>query len=231
MLETVLIVEDDADIVIALSLLVQDLGFAVETATDGMRGLELALEKDYVLMLLDLMLPKLEGVEVCKRVRAVKKFLPIIALTSVNEELSKVLLLELGADDYITKPFSNRELKARIKTVLRRTQAVPSAPEAVTKVTYRELTIELELRRVYIRGALVDLTASEFDLLALLASRPGQPFSREAINESLYGYSIDGYDDSLNSRINRLRGKLELDRQNPEYLITVRGIGYRLGEP
>jgi DNA-binding response OmpR family regulator len=190
------------------------------------------LEAEYRLVILDLMLPGLDGFEVCKRIRAEKGQLPILMLTAKSEELDKVLGLELGADDYITKPFSIRELLARVKTVLRRTAAF-SESAAGTKgktIEHGLLRIEPEKRIVTVGGKRIDLTAKEYDLLVLFASSPGRAFNRQQLLDSVWGYQFEGYHHTVNSHINRLRSKIEEDPAEPRYIKTVWGYGYRFVE-
>lgn len=223
-----LIVEDDPDVrqVVAEQLALID--FESDTAADGVTGSKMAIDEHYDLLVLDLNLPRLEGVEVCKQVREHKKNMPIIILSTRDDEMSKVLLLELGADDYVSKPFSAAEFKARVKAVLRRTenQADVEGESGKENFTFKDLSIDFIRRRVSLNGAAVDLTAREFDLLAKLVSDPGRPFSREELNQELYGYDISAYEKSINSYINRIRAKLEPNAAEPIYILTVRGVGY-----
>jgi DNA-binding response OmpR family regulator len=175
------------------------------------------------------MLPGLEGFEVCKRIRAEKGRLPILMLTAKSEELDKVLGLELGADDYITKPFSIRELLARVKAVLRRTAAYGDSgakPEGKI-LEHGQLRIDLEKRTVTVAGKKIDLTAKEYDLLVLFACSPGRAFNRQQLLDSVWGYQFEGYHHTVNSHINRLRNKIEEDPAQPRYIKTVWGYGYR----
>jgi two-component system alkaline phosphatase synthesis response regulator PhoP len=228
----VLVVEDDPKIVELLELHLADIGLSTEAASSGNRGLKRALEAEYRLIILDLMLPGLDGFEVCKRIRAEKGQLPILMLTAKSEELDKVLGLELGADDYITKPFSIRELLARVKTVLRRTAAF-SEDAAGTKgktIEHGPLRIDLEKRIVTVGGKRIDLTAKEYDLLVLFASSPGRAFNRQQLLDSVWGYQFEGYHHTVNSHINRLRSKIEENPAEPRYIKTVWGYGYRFVE-
>ena len=229
MSDKVLIIDDDPDLVDALVKQISGLGLTPEACFDGQSGLEKALSGDYALVILDIMIPKLEGVEVCKRIRAADKYLPVIMLSARADEVSKVLLLELGADDYITKPFSADELKARIKTVLRRASNEHQHVET-EKLVIGELVIDFVKRKLLREDFEVELSAGEFDLLAMLASKPGRPFTREEINEFLFGYNVEGYDDNVTRRVNRIRAKIEKDPANPEIILTVRGVGYKFAE-
>jgi DNA-binding response OmpR family regulator len=228
----VLIIEDDPDIADLVEIHLKDLGFATEHANDGPDGLEKALSNEYDLVILDLMLPKLDGFEVCKKIREEKKTLPILMLTSKSEELDKVLGLELGADDYLTKPFSLRELMARVKAIIRRVDAVKkeSFGDETKEVVFEALIINPEKRKVTLSGKVIELTAKEFDLLALLAAHPGRAYSRQELLDIVWGYQFDGYDHTVNSHINRLRSKLETNPSDPKYIKTVWGVGYRFVE-
>ena len=231
--EKILIVEDDPDIADLLELNLRDAGYRTELAKNGLDGARMALENDFDLVCLDIMLPKLDGMEVLKRIREEKKTLPVLMLTAKSEELDKVLGLELGADDYITKPFSLRELLARVKAILRRVSAVKQAASSddQTEIHIPGLSIFLEKRKIILHGNPVDLTAKEFDLLALFATHPGRAYSRQELLDIIWGYQFDGYDHTVNSHINRLRSKIEHDPSNPTYVKTVWGVGYRFVEP
>lgn len=232
--KTVLVIEDDPNIAELLEIHLKDLGCELVGAEDGVSGLEKFHEQEYVLIILDLMLPKLDGLEVCKRIRAENKYTPILMLTSKSEEMDKVLGLELGADDYITKPFSIRELIARVKAIFRR---IDADREEVTEQTpaqvldFGELVIHLEKRKVLLQNKPVDLTAKEFDLLVLFASNPGRAYNRQELLDLVWGYQFDGYDHTVNSHINRLRNKIERDSSEPRYIKTIWGVGYSFAEP
>ena len=229
----ILIVEDDPDLGKLLQIHLNDLGYEVEIATDGQTGLDRALKGGVSIVILDIMLPKLDGFEVCKRIRAQDRSLPILMLTSKSEELDKVLGLELGADDYITKPFSIRELIARVKAIFRRIEVVQEETQAVEPrvLEFGDLNVDLEKRRVNLRGNLLELTAKEFDLLVLFAENPGRAYSRQELLDLVWGYQYSGYSHTVNSHINRLRNKIEVDPASPRYIKTVWGHGYRFAEP
>lgn len=230
----ILIVEDDPEIAELVEINLNDAGYRTERARDGIDGLNKALNNDYLLVILDLMLPRLDGFEVCKRIREEKKTLPILMLTSKSEEFDKVLGLELGADDYLTKPFSLRELMARVKALIRRMDAVKqeiTADGKPAEMRFGDLVINTEKRKVTLAGETIDLTAKEFDLLALFASHPGRAYSRQELLDIVWGYQFDGYDHTVNSHINRLRSKIEKDPSNPTFIKTVWGVGYRFVEP
>ncbi len=230
----ILIIEDDPHISELLEIHLGDLGYQLKHAADGVAGVEKFEEDEYALVILDLMLPKLDGFEVCKKIRAQNNFTPILMLTSKSEELDKVLGLELGADDYITKPFSIRELMARIKAIFRRMEADKEQATGNAKskeLIFGDLKIYLDKRKVLLDKAPIDLTAKEFDLLALFASNPGRAYSRQELLDIVWGYQFDGYEHTVNSHINRLRSKIEQDPANSKYIKTVWGIGYSFVEP
>ena len=227
----ILIVEDDPDICDLVEIHLNGIGYELDRAGDGEAGLLKIEQNEYALVLLDLMLPKLDGLEVCKRTREINKQLPIVMLTSKSEELDRVLGLELGADDYITKPFSFRELTARVKALLRRAGSVAEVdPESPRHLSYGQLSIDLENRKVLGKGERIDLTAKEFELLALLASHPGRTYSRDELLDLIWGVQFSGYEHTVNSHISRLRSKIEPDPSNPVYILRVWGVGYRFAE-
>ncbi|MEM6344359.1 MAG: response regulator transcription factor [Bacteroidota bacterium] len=232
-MKKVLVVEDDRDMVQLLEIHLKDLDCELDLAYDGQTGLEKALSYDYDLMVLDVMLPGPDGLEICRQVRAREKSNPILMLTARSEEIDKVLGLEMGADDYLTKPFSIREFLARVKALFRRVerfqpQASADQPESV--LSFGELMIDLDKRKVTIKGQRVELSPKEFDLLGLLAANPGKSYDRARILNLVWGYDFEGYEHTVNSHINRLRRKIEPDLQNPTYILTSWGIGYRFNE-
>lgn len=230
----VLIIEDDPNIADLVEIHLNDLGYELDCATDGLTGLEKFEHNPYALIILDLMLPKLDGLEVCKRIREQNKYTPILMLTSRSEELDKVLGLELGADDYITKPFGIREFIARVKAIFRRLEAdkEKSSQQAQKKeLIYDDLVINLEKRKVTLSGESVDLTVKEFDLLTTFAAHPGRVYSRQELLDLVWGYQFDGYDHTVNSHINRLRNKIEKNASEPQLIKTVWGVGYSFVEP
>jgi len=229
----VLIIEDDRDISNLVAINLKGLGLACEIASDGATGLAKARTGAYALIILDLMLPELDGVEVCKGIRKEQSAVPILMLTAKSEELDKVLGLELGADDYVTKPFGIRELMARIKALLRRSETETAKPGQFSDETASVggIVMDFAKRKVTVEGKIADLTAKEFELLALFVRNPGRAFSRSQLLEQVWGYQFDGYDHTVNSHINRLRNKIEKNPGEPVYLQTVWGVGYRLAEP
>lgn len=224
---TIVIVEDEANIVELVKYNLDREGYRTLSANDGRKGLELIKQELPDLVILDLMLPELDGLSVCKQLRAdaQTKSIPIIILTAKSEEADRVLGLEMGADDYVTKPFSPRELVARVRAVLRRSGAVDATePEIIENGVIR---IDLRQHIVKVRGEEVDLTPKEFDFLKLLLLNPGRAFTREFLLEHLWGYEYFGDTRTVDVHVRRLRQKIENDPANPEYLETVRGVGYR----
>lgn len=229
----ILVVEDDPNIVDVLEIHLKDLGYNVDRAEDGEMGLNKAQSNQYALVILDIMLPKLGGLEVCQKIRAENKTLPILMLTARNEEMDKVLGLEFGADDYITKPFSIREFIARVKAILRRVEVERDKNESEDKngpINYGPLNIDLIKRRVSLENEIVELTAKEFDLLVLFARNPGRVYNRQQLLDIIWGYQYSGYDHTVNSHINRLRNKIEKDPTNPRFIKTLWGVGYRFSD-
>ncbi|MBI4549043.1 MAG: response regulator transcription factor [Ignavibacteriae bacterium] len=232
-MKRVLIIEDDAAIANLVEIHLKDLGCAVTKISKGEDGLHEALSEKYDLIILDLMLPGLSGLEVCKELRAVNRTIPILMLTARSEEFDRVLGLELGADDYLTKPFSVRELIARVKAILRRVEVTQKEQHQTEKKVLEigKITLEPEKRRVVLNGEKIELTAKEFDLLHLFMKNPGRAYSRQELLDLVWGYQFDGYDHTVNSHINRLRSKIEQSPSQPKYILTVWGVGYRFVEP
>ncbi len=232
--DTVLIIEDDRDIADLVAANLADMGLHSVRAPDGATGLHKALEERYALVILDIMLPRLDGLSVCTRIRARDPRVPILMLTARTEELDRVLGLEIGADEYITKPFSVRELMARVKALLRRSR-VPREGEGGAQqpelITVGDLSMDFSRRRVARGARVIELTVTEFDLLALFARNPGRTYSRAELLDLVWGYRFEGYEHTVNSHINRLRAKIEEDPSRPRYLRTVWGVGYRFAEP
>lgn len=223
----VLIIEDEQAIVDILKYNFEKEGYKVLEAMDGQKGLELALGANPDLILLDVMLPKMDGFEVCKKVRE-KSSVPIIMLTAREEEVDKVLGLELGADDYITKPFSIRELSARVKANLRRTviDQAQSSQEPANNIVSGDLVINVERYEVSKHGKVIDITLREFELLKCLATQPDKIFSRENLLKNVWGYEYYGDVRAVDVTVRRLREKIEDDPGMPRYIITKRGVGY-----
>ena len=230
MSKRILIVEDEKNIIDILSFNLSREGYDTLEALDGKTGLQLALEQDPDLILLDVMLPEMNGFDVCRSLREQGRTTPVIMLTAREEETDKVMGLELGADDYITKPFSMRELLARVKANIRRSDMTPvTMPESKpgTKLELGRIVVDTELLVVYKDGRTLELSQREYELIKFLASQPGKVFSREALMEHVWNY--DGYVGDVRAvdvAVRRLREKLEDDPASPEFLVTRRGLGY-----
>ena len=229
---SLLVVEDDENISSAISEYFSRAGYNVKTVEDGLMGVKTALEETPDAVVLDIMLPKMDGLAVCRELREKANHVPILMLTAKDDVVDKVLGLEMGADDYITKPFSLRELEARIKSVLRRSK-IPAGTDGVkdeAPITRGNLRIDPARREVSIGERQVDLTPKEFDLLRLFASNPGRVFPRKYLLEKIWDYSYEGYDRTIDSHINRLRAKIEDNPENPQMVLTVWGIGYKFSD-
>lgn len=226
--ERILIVEDDRAVARGLEYGLQAEGFVALWANSGQRALDMARSEAPHLILLDIRLPDISGFDVCRQLRSEGRRQPILMLTARDEEVDKVLGLELGADDYLVKPFSLRELTSRIRALLRRAYGELAAPTNSERLAFGPLTIDMERLLVWRDGQPVDLTPIEFRLLRYLASSPGRPFSREQLIEAVWGYDseIDN-DRTIDVHMRHLRQKLELDPANPRWLVTVRGVGYK----
>jgi len=232
MTRKVLVVEDDRDIADLLKLHLRDIDCEVSLARDGSAGLEKGLRDDYALIILDLMLPGMDGLELCKRFRAQPNYTPILMLTAKSTELDRILGLEIGADDYITKPFSIREVLARVKALFRRMEAMGAGNATLEREIGADgLSIDIEKRKVVVEGEPVELTAKEFDLLVQFARHPGRVYTRSQLLDLVWGYSNDSYQHTVNSHINRLRAKIEKDPAKPRFILTVWGVGYKFSEP
>jgi DNA-binding response OmpR family regulator len=225
----ILLVEDNPEIAHLVMLHLGDSGMQVTHAADGGEGQRLALGQRHDLVILDLMLPGIDGMEICRAIRSSDTYTPVVMLTARGSELDRVLGLEIGADDYITKPFSIRELVARVKALLRRVESCAnrSADSASAALRLGDLEIDSATRAVRLNEQAVELTAREFDLLWHFASHPGRVFTRGQLLDCVWGYGHEGYEHTVNSHINRLRAKIESDPSSPRYVLTVRGVGYR----
>jgi DNA-binding response OmpR family regulator len=228
----ILVVEDDQDLARLLDLHLRDLTYEVDLAFDGDAGWAQIISKNYDLIILDLMLPGMDGLEICRRIRSEPAYTPILMLTSKSAELDRVLGLEMGADDYVTKPFSIRELMARVKAIFRRIDELKSdrQPNKQTIIRTGEMEIDPERRTVSIKNKTIDLTAKEFDLLLHFARNAGKVFTRSRLLDEVWGYGHDGYEHTVNSHINRLRAKIEKNPAQPVYILTVWGVGYKFAE-
>lgn len=230
----VLFVEDDTQIGSLVKTHLQEAGHRVTWKQDGMQGMEAYHDGAYDLVILDLRLPSMGGLEMCRRIRDDNAFIPLVMLTAKAEKRDVVHGLELGADDYITKPFSPKELVARIRALFRRIDAERDRSNGTSSsdlITIGPLTVDPEKHSVSRDGSSIHLTAKEFDLLLQFARHPGHAFSRTELLEAVWGPEFDGYDHTVNTHINRLRGKIEPDPSSPTYIQTVWGIGYRLVDP
>ena len=229
---TILVVEDDPDIAQLVQLHLRDTGYDVDMAQNGPAGLQQALARPYDLIILDLMLPGMDGLELCRKLRASSRYSLVLMVTAKSTELDRVMGLEVGADDYLTKPFSILELLARVKALFRRMDALRAQVAVAKPVTIRagDLVIEVDKRKVQLRGHSLELTAKEFDLLLQFAQYPGQVYTRAKLLDLVWGYSHEGYEHTVNSHINRLRAKIEEDSSRPRYILTVWGVGYSFSE-
>jgi DNA-binding response OmpR family regulator len=225
----ILVIEDEQDIAELLALHLQDIQCDVTLAVDGHEGMRQAFARQWDLVILDLRLPGPDGLSICRALRRESRYLPILMLTSKSSELDRVLGLELGADDYVTKPFSVSELMARVKAIFRRVDSMQKRlPEQRESLSIGALNIDTAGRQVSVKGEPLSLTAREFDLLLHFARNPGRVFTRAQLLDSVWGYGHDGYEHTVNSHINRLRSKIEPDPARPRLIVTVWGVGYKL---
>ncbi|MBT3205533.1 MAG: response regulator transcription factor [Gammaproteobacteria bacterium] len=224
----IILIEDNKDISQLVKLHLNDIGLTVDVFMDGAEGWKSIQQNPYDLIILDIMLPGMDGLEILKKIRqSIKAYCPILMLTSRSSEMDRVLGLELGADDYLTKPFSLMELVARVKALLRRQDAMKASEPQHEKLSFSGLTINTQTREVLKQKEKLELTAKEFDLLLHFARHPGQVFGRMQLLDKVWGYGHEGYEHTVNSHINRLRGKLETDPASPEFIKTVWGVGYQ----
>ena len=226
----ILIVEDEADIANLVQLHLSELCDDCEIASDGRSGLARAIDEDWDLIVLDLRLPGVDGLDICRRLRECETYKPVLMLTARSTEPDRIVGLEIGADDYMTKPFSVRELVARARSIFRRSDALQNADPFNREGVFikaEELAIDAASREVRLAGTNVSLTAKEFDLLLHFARHPGVVFTRSQLLDQVWGYGHDGYEHTVNSHINRLRAKIEPDPATPHYVNTVWGVGYR----
>jgi DNA-binding response OmpR family regulator len=227
----ILVVEDEPQLAQLVEMHLCDAGCRVEVASTGAEGLSQVSKRRFDLMVLDLMLPDMDGLDVCRELRTQRNYTPILILTARSGEVDRVLGLELGADDYLTKPFSVRELVARVKAILRRIDRMAEEMEESEPLEFEELRIDREKRRVLIRGEGVRLTAKEYDLLLQFALNPGRVYTRSQLLDIVWGYGEGTYEHTVNSHINRLRAKIEDDPSQPRFIRTVWGVGYRFFDP
>jgi DNA-binding response OmpR family regulator len=223
----ILIVEDDKKTASLVALYLQREGFQTRVAYDGHQGLEMARQHRPILVILDLMLPKIDGWEVCRQLRRTSN-VPILMLTARGEEIDRVSGLTLGADDYVSKPFSPRELVARVKAILRRVR--PDSPESKNFLSHEDLVLDLEKRKVSLNGRPLSLTPHEYRLLQALMSAPGKVFTRSELLDHLYPGGEEVIDRVIDVHIGKLREKIEKDPTHPRYILTVRGVGYQFSE-
>lgn len=228
----VLVIEDDKNIVELLKIHLADISCDVTNADNGRDALEVATKNNFDLIILDLMLPGLSGMEICRRIRQKDSGTPIMILSAKSEEIDKVVGLETGADDYMTKPFSIREFIARVKGIFRRNEETGNGNERIGKalMKFGELEIDVDMRKVTLENVRIDLSPKEFELITLLATNPGKSYSRKRLLNLVWSYDFEGYEHTVNSHINRLRGKIEKDISNPKYILTTWGVGYRFNE-
>jgi two-component system, OmpR family, alkaline phosphatase synthesis response regulator PhoP len=226
----VVIVEDDASISALLRLHLEDMGFEAIVFRSGTDSLGALLDSEVDLAILDLNLPGMSGLDVCKTIRDAGKLYPVLMLTARTEEADKVLGFEMGADDYLTKPFGIQEFKARVKALLRRSQRNLGVSEELAELIFEEMVIDRDKRQVKVRGKLRDLTSTEYDLLLFLAQHPGTSFDRKTLLARVWGSNFEGYEHTVNSHINRLRAKIEDDPNKPRFILTAWGVGYRFND-
>ena len=228
MSRNILVIEDEPDIAELIGLHLRDLGDHVEVCSDGREGLKRALQRRWDLLVLDLRLPGIDGLEICRRVRLEGEYTPILMLTARSTEMDRVLGLETGADDYLTKPFSIIEFIARVKAIFRRVQCLGvRATEKTPSLRVGDLEMNVNQRTVRRAGQPVELTAREFDLLVYFARHPGRVFTRAQLLDQVWGVKHEAYEHTVSSHINRLRAKIEPSPTNPRYLLTIWGVGYR----
>jgi DNA-binding response OmpR family regulator len=225
-MKTILVVDDEPKIATLARDYLEHAGFAVLTAGDGPSALSTIHQRRPDLVVLDLGLPGLDGLDVTRELRR-SSTIPIVMLTARDDELDKLLGLELGADDYLTKPFSPRELVARVRAVLRRADR---APEAAETIRAGDVVLDLPRMRAEVEGAIVDLTPTEFQLLATMAARPGRIFTRAQLLDAIHGIAFETYERAIDSHVKNLRRKVEPDPRRPRYILTVYGVGYRFAD-
>jgi DNA-binding response OmpR family regulator len=232
-MKKILVVEDDRDIAQLVAMHLKDIDCDVDVEHNGNQGYTRVLNNHYDLIILDIMMPGMDGFELCKKIRAKANYTPVLMLTARSSELDRVLGLELGADDYLSKPFSIRELIARVKAIFRRVESLSEKeeqPKPLSPKRIGDLEIDPRKHQVSLGGKNMELTAREFDLLWHFAQHPGQVFTRTQLLDNVWGYGHDGYEHTVNSHINRLRAKIEKDPSNPDYILTVWGVGYKFND-
>jgi len=228
-MQNILLVEDDPEITKLISLHLDAAHYKLTSSTTGREALKNICSEIYHLIILDISLPDSNGLEICKQVRAVDSHTPLMMLTCHAEESDKVLALELGADDYVTKPFGILELMARVKAIMRRSRQLLENPKQ-KDIIHADLVIDSSRKKATLKGVRLEVTVKEFDLLLLLASNPGKTFTRKELLQQVWGFAFAGYEHTITSHINRLRLKLESDLNYPKYILTAWGSGYRFAE-
>jgi DNA-binding response OmpR family regulator len=231
---SILVVEDDMDLANLVALNLEDVGHDVQVEHDGSSALELIQRSRFDVVILDLNLPGVDGLEICRHLRTLVPYVAILMVTARTTELDRVLGLEVGADDYLTKPFSVRELLARVKALLRRMDAFAASEligDDVRPLVIGDLEVHPAERTVRIGQTAVELTAKEFDLLEFFARHAGRVFTRAQLLDNVWGYAHDGYEHTVNTNINRLRSKIEADPAKPSFIRTVWGVGYKFSRP
>ena len=226
MSQKILVIDDEREIVKLVRAYLEQAGFRVATASDGQEGLTVFRHEKPDLVVLDLSLPRIDGLDVCRTIRR-ESDTPVIMLTARVEEQDRLIGLELGADDYIVKPFSPREVVARVRAVLRRVRPAPSAPETITAA---DVTLDLVRHAVTVGDEPIELTPTEFALLRAMASEPGRAFSRMELLDAAQGEAFEGYERTIDTHIKNLRSKIEADPKSPRHIITVYGVGYKFAE-
>lgn len=230
-MKKVLLVEDDLDISALVELHLSDLNCETTAIDRGQKAFEVAKTQSFDLIILDLMLPEMDGLTICQKLRALEVHTPILMLTAKAEEFDKVMGLESGADDYMTKPFGIRELIARVKAILRRADMEKETSSRESPLIERgKLRIDLSKRQAFLDKKRIELTPKEYALLSLLAGKPGRNFTREELLNLVWGYEFNGYEHTVNSHMNRLRSKIEVLEDHPEFIKTAWGVGYRFNE-
>ena len=229
-MKKVLLIEDDIHIKELLEIHLEDLGCQLMSFTNGKVGYNAGISEKFDMIILDIMLPEKDGLEICRDLRANKITTPILMLTARSEEIDKIIGLETGADDYLTKPFSVREFIARVKAIFRRVDMLKEGNKETLIIKHNGLIVDQSKRKVTINDERIELTPKEFDILYLLASNPGKSYSRDQLLSKVWGYEFEGYEHTVNSHINRLRAKVELDISNPTFILTTWGVGYRFND-
>jgi DNA-binding response OmpR family regulator len=229
-MKSVLIIEDDKEISDLIAIHLNDLDCEVTKIYNGLSGFNAAKDTPFDLIVLDIMLPGMDGFEVCRQLRKEEVDTPILMLTAKSEEADKILGLEFGADDYLTKPFSIREFIARVKAIFRRVDILTREKDKGKNLLFGRLAIDVTNRKVLLNNKRIELTPKEYDLLYLMASHPGRTYTRENLLNLIWGTQYSGYEHTVNSHINRLRSKIEKDVSNPEFILTSWGVGYRFND-